>query len=62
MRQLMRKTNPSVPRNRTSTAGPLKIIWPNEVNPTIAPLALVTTAAWNVSQEAIPVSATPMAM
>ena len=25
MRQLIRKTRPSVPRNRTSTAGPLKI-------------------------------------
>src|SRR6476661_1829535 len=62
MRQLIRNTSPSVPRNRTSTAGPLKIIWPNDDNPMIAPLALVTTAAWNVSQEAMPVSATPRAM
>ena len=62
MRQLMRKTKPSVPKNRTSTAGPLKIIWPNDVNPTMVPVALVTTAAWNVSQEAMPVSATAIAM
>ena len=62
MRQLIRKTRPSVPRNRTSTAGPLKIAWPKDVSPTMAPLALVTTAAWYVNQETTPVSATPMAM
>jgi hypothetical protein len=60
MRKLMNNTSPNVARNRTMTAGPLKIIWPNGVN-TRRP-AVSVTAIWNVSHETTPVSATPMAM
>ena len=43
--------------------GPLKRAWPNEVRPSILPLAAsVTTAALKVSQATTPVSATAAAM
>jgi len=62
MRKLMNITSPNVPSIRTITAGPPKMAWPNGVSPTMLPAALVTTAAWKVSQEMTPVRATPMAM
>ena len=43
-------------------AGPLKMDWPNAVNPTILPAASVVTAAWNVNHATTPVSATAAAM
>ena len=60
IRQLIRMTRPSVPRNSTSTAGPLKIICPNGVSASRP--AVSVTAALKVIQDTMPVSATPMAI
>ena len=44
----MKNTSPSVASSRTIIAGPLKMAWPNAVRPVMAPVSLVTTAAWKV--------------
>src|SRR5207245_11026976 len=64
MRQLTKKTRPSVPRNRMIWPGKLKINCPNGVAVPLMLRRLIASppAIWNASHAATPVSATPMAM